>query len=110
MVGTLIRPFVAFALTLALTTVGCGRYSANELELATAARAKEVCSCLFVANMMQQFVTDVRQPNCTGSSLAAAPEVTVQVDLPNKAVEAQALLMWSARARFVSDQTGCVLE
>jgi hypothetical protein len=99
-----------FGLILALTTASCGRYSANELELATAARAKEVCSCYFVANMQQQFLTNVVQQNCTGDSLAETAAVTVQVDLPNKIVEAQALLMWSARARFVSEQAGCVLE
>jgi hypothetical protein len=92
---------IIFLLVLTWTAAGCG-YSANELELATAARAKETCSCLFVARMVQE--------KCTTITATDPPLTTVQVDLPNKIVEAQALLMWSARARFVNERAGCVLE
>jgi len=102
MSGCLKRLMMLLALALASTGAGCGRYVSNEFELATAARAKETCSCLFVALMLQE--------NCNTTTATDPPLTTVQVDLPNKVVEAQALLMWSARARFVDEHAGCVLE
>jgi len=92
--------WILVALTLA--TFGCERYSANDLELATAYRARELCSCLFVARHTMQF--------CDEMTAIDPPLATFSVDQEHQVVESQALLMWSNRARFVDKRSGCVLE
>ena len=93
---------IIFLDTLKLATASCGRYSANDLELATATRAKEICSCVYVSGQSPEF--------CDELTAVDPPLVTFRIDQDNRVVEAQALLMWSARARFVDKQSGCALE
>ncbi len=99
------RAWVALALGLAALSCGgsAGRtYDNNDLQLATAYSAKEMCSCLFV---MEQ-----TEPFCRAWTKANPNVARVRVDPDARTVESSALLLWGARARFVDARTGCVLE
>ena len=89
-----------------LLAVACGSeptrsYDNNDLELATPYTAKEVCSCIFVMEQTDAYLAWTR----------ASPDVaSFKIDREAKTVQAQAFMLWGAKARFVSDRFGCVLE
>lgn len=79
-----------------------GRYRASDPALAVAYRAKEGCSCLFVRRRTEA--------DCLAWTRASPDVATLRVDAAGRAVEARALLLWRARARWVGPREGCVLE
>jgi hypothetical protein len=77
-------------------------YSYNDARLAVGNAARMSCSCLFVMKMPDEFCH---------AWVAATPAVArYSVDKNAKTVEASALVSWSARARFVDEKHGCLLE
>ncbi|MBN2360794.1 MAG: hypothetical protein JXR83_15170 [Deltaproteobacteria bacterium] len=94
------RLFVLAALTLG--ALACDSYSENDLELVTGYKAKTMCTCLFVTGQTEQY--------CAAWSTENPPIASYRIDWDSKAVESQGLLLWGARARFVSERLGCVLE
>ncbi len=77
-------------------------YDNNDLELATGNAAKSTCTCRFVMQMDDAYCRDW---------VRASPNVArFAVDEVNKTVEASAFISWTAKARFVDDKRGCVLE
>lgn len=102
------RPMGLLLLALAL---GCGRgtdaqgrvlYDNNDLQLAAANAARMTCSCLFVMEMPEDF--------CRAWVKASPSVARFSVDKFAKTVEASAFLAWAAKARFVDERTGCVME
>ena len=77
-------------------------YDNNDLELTTAYRAREFCSCAFVMEQDDEF--------CIRWTRSSPDVAKVMVDRQKKTVEASALLMWGAKAHYVDDRAGCVLE
>jgi hypothetical protein len=93
--------------TLLLVAAGCSSgpdrvYQRNDLQLLTAHAAKEMCSCVFVFGRDYDF--------CKAWVKADPDLKTLRVDYEAKRVESQAVLLWGARARFVDERRGCVLE
>ena len=93
------RALLAVALVMAL---GCDRYDDNDMKLITVYSAKMTCSCLFVMKRDEAFCREwARQdPNVK----------TVSIDYEKRRVEAQALGLWAAKAHFVDQRRGCVVE
>jgi len=79
-----------------------GRYRNGDPALASAFRAKEACSCLFVAGL--------DEAACRAWTVASPEVAGIEVDRAARRVTSRALLLWSARARFVDARSGCVLE
>jgi hypothetical protein len=77
-------------------------YSHNDLRMLTAYRAKEVCSCLFVQGQSEEF--------CRAYTVANPNLATYSVNLIDKTVQSEALMMWSNTARYDSEHFGCVLD
>lgn len=77
-------------------------YERNDLQLATGYTAKEACSCLFVMEQTEEF--------CRAWTKASPDVAGFRVDRDARTVEASALLLWGAKARFDADLNGCVLE
>ncbi len=89
------------AVVLALL-VGCARHDDNDLVVLTRYAAKQTCSCVFVMG---------RDPRFCDAWARESPDVkTVSVDRRRKEVEAQAGVLWGARARYVDARRGCVLD
>lgn len=77
-------------------------YDNNDLELAVANAAKMTCTCRFVMEMDEAYCKDW---------VRASPNVArFSVDLEKKVVDASAFISWTARAHYVDDLHGCVLE
>jgi hypothetical protein len=77
-------------------------FANSDPELAVGNGAKMGCSCMFVMNMSEAFCR---------AWVRASPDVArVSFDATAKTVEAAAFLSWAAKARFVDEQHGCVLE
>ncbi len=77
-------------------------YSQNDAQLAVGNAARMSCSCLFVMKMSDAFCH---------AWVKASPDVArFSFDPDAKTVEASALINWSARAHYVDDKHGCVLE
>ena len=100
---------LAFAIAVAALALSCDSappgerlYKENDLQLLTAHAAKEMCSCVFVFGRDEDF--------CKAWVKAAPDLKTLRVDRDGKTVESQAVLLWGARARFVDERRGCVLE
>jgi hypothetical protein len=93
---------VVGALALACNSgVNPGAYRDNDLELLVGHAARDACSCIFVMEQSEAFCQ---------AWLRASPEVaSYRVDPENKTVQAYAVLLWGAKARFV-ERFGCVLE
>ena len=89
-----------------LAMLGCGGttrlYRNNDLQLATAYTAKELCSCRFVMQMPLAY--------CRAFTRASPAVTKFIVDEDARTVETTALLEWGARARFDSEKFGCVLD
>jgi len=86
--------------------VACGggvrQYANNDLELAAGHAAHDLCSCLFVMNMPEDYCR---------AWVKASPDVArFSVDQANKTVEASALILWGARAHYGGAHSGCTLE
>lgn len=94
---------VAFAS--AALTLSCGDlrpYDNSDLQLAPAYGAKELCSCLFVMEMSEDY--------CRAWTKASPAVANLRIDREAKRVEGGALLMWGRNARYDDASFGCVLE
>ena len=92
----------ALALTACPTDGPPRLYKANDAELAVGNAARMSCSCVFVMNMPEDFCK---------AWVKASPDVArFSVDKGNKSVEASAFISWAAKAHYVDDDVGCVLE
>lgn len=89
---------VALALV-ALGAAGCGGYSNNDLELVVVYTSKDMCSCLWVMERDEEY--------CRAWTQASPQVAEVTIDWERREVVAEALLLWSATARFVSEREGC---
>ena len=93
---------------LALGTLGCAKhadpvrkYDASLLQLASAFSAKEVCSCVFVTG---------RDPASCADWTRVNPEVAkFKIDTDKREVRARSLGMGKTTARYVDEQTGCII-
>lgn len=90
---------LAFVLLLASA---CARYEDNDLVLETRYAAKATCSCIFVMRRDEAF--------CDAWSKESPDVKSVSIDYAKKRVEAQASVLWGARARYDGARHGCVLE
>ena len=77
-------------------------YDNHDLELLTSYRAKDMCSCVFVQGRDEAY--------CRDWTMASPNVATMQVDMEQKSVTTEAMQYWSATARFIDDEQGCVLE
>ena len=99
------RLALAFALCLgacASRSDSTQTYDNNDVELAVGNAARMTCSCLFVMKMSDAY--------CRAWVKASPSVANYTVNNQNQTVEATALLQWGARAHFVDEQRGCVLE
>jgi hypothetical protein len=97
----------ALLLAAALAALGIlpglnGRYRNSTPALAAAYRAKETCSCVFVEGRDEEY--------CRAWTVASPDVARAEVDRAARRVRARALVLWTARARFVDARSGCVLE
>jgi hypothetical protein len=96
------------AVLLAGLLLSCGsntdsrQYSYNDLQLITSYTAKEMCSCLFVMEQSEAY--------CRVWTKQSPAVASVRIDAAHKTVESYAVLFWGARARWVDEKFGCVLE
>lgn len=82
---------------------GCSQgYDNHDLQLLTSYRAKDMCSCVFVQGRDEDY--------CRNWTKAAPNLATLVVDTETKSVHTEALQYWSARAVWVNEREGCVLE
>lgn len=90
------------------TTASCGSetptrpYQYNDLLLINAFTAKELCSCIFVAEMPEDY--------CRAWTKESPAVANARIDRKHKSVESGALLLWSRSATWVDEHTGCVLD
>ena len=79
-----------------------GRYPNSTPALATAYRAKDGCTCLFVLR---------RSPaECRAWTVASPDVASFEPDAAAATVTSRALAFWSGRARFLGPRQGCRLE
>lgn len=77
-------------------------YDNNDLELAVGFAAKMTCTCRFVMEQDEAYCKEW---------VRASPNVArFSIDFEKKVVNASAFISWTARAHYVDDQHGCVLE
>ena len=100
--GALAIALLAGALALGLLPGVKGRYANGDPALATAYRAKDTCSCLFVMGRDEAY--------CRAWTVASPEVASIDVDRTARTVTATALLFWSARATYVDARSGCVVE
>lgn len=81
---------------------GTPLYDNSDLELITSFTAKEMCSCLFVMEKDEAY--------CRVWTKQAPAVASAHIDFEAKTVASGAVGFWDARARFVDDRRGCVLE
>lgn len=81
---------------------GTQYYDNNDLELAAANGAFMTCSCIFVMEMPEDF--------CKAWVKASPSVARFSIDRTHKTVESSAFISWAARAHWVDDKRGCVLE
>lgn len=93
---------LAGAVALGLVPGVKGRYANGDPALATAYRAKDTCSCLFVMGRDEAY--------CRAWTVASPEVASIDVDRAARAVTAKALLFWSARATYLDARSGCVVE
>jgi len=96
-------------LVMVLFAAGCASretdpqtYDNNDVELAVGNAARMSCSCLFVMKMPSDF--------CAAWVKASPNVAKFNIDIEKKVVEATALIDWGARAHYVDDRRGCILE
>lgn len=86
-----------------LTAFACVTgYDNHDLELLTSYRAKDMCSCMFVQGRDEEY--------CRKWTRANPNLATMTVDVENKIVHTEAMMYWSASAKWVSEEYGCLLE
>ena len=77
-------------------------YNNHDLELLTSYRAKDMCSCVFVQKREESY--------CRDWTKASPNLATLSVDVDEKSVSTEALQYWAAKAIFVNEEQGCVLQ
>lgn len=77
-------------------------YDNNDLQLAVGNGALNTCTCLFVMEMPEEY--------CRAWVKASPNVAALRIDTNNKNVVSTAFITWSARAHFVDERHGCVLE
>jgi hypothetical protein len=77
-------------------------YQANDAVLAVGNAARMGCSCVFVMGMSDEY--------CHAWVKATPDVASFSVDHGNKSVSSSAFISFSARAHYVDDTVGCVLE
>lgn len=77
-------------------------YASSDLELVTAYRAKELCSCLFVMNHPEDY--------CQRYTSEEPDVASYRIDEDARTVSTAAFFLWGATARWDGPQTGCVLD
>jgi hypothetical protein len=77
-------------------------YATGDLTLLVRYTAKETCSCLYVMQMGKDY--------CRAWTRASPSVAGWMVNEDKQTVTATALFLWQARAHFVDDQVGCILE
>jgi hypothetical protein len=77
-------------------------FANNDLELAVGNGARFGCTCIFVMKMDEAYCRDW---------VKASPDVAkIAIDRTAKTVESSAFISFSAKAHFVDERRGCVLE
>ena len=77
-------------------------FEANDLILAVGNSARMGCSCMFVMEMDEAYCR---------AWVKASPDVAkVTFDKASKTVESSAFVSWAAKARWVDEKRGCILE
>lgn len=86
----------------AVASTSCGDegYENNDVVLAVHQKAKEMCSCLFVM--------ELTEAQCVAWTKVTPDVAKVEIDWAAKRVDAHALGLWAASARF-RGRTGCAL-
>ncbi|MBX7115936.1 MAG: hypothetical protein K1X64_16525 [Myxococcaceae bacterium] len=94
---------------LATVTAGCASetetaryYDNNDIELAVGNGALMMCSCVFVMEMPED--------HCRAWVRASPNVARLSVDTTAKTVESSAFITWAAKAHWVDEKRGCVLE
>jgi hypothetical protein len=77
-------------------------YKANDAQLAVGNSARMGCSCVFVMGMSDDY--------CRAWVKATPDIASFNVDHGNKSVSSTAFISWTAKAHYVDDNVGCVLE
>jgi hypothetical protein len=106
------RRFFARWLWMALVAAGAGAcandassprtFANSDLELAVGNGARMGCSCMYVMEMPEAYCR---------AWIRATPDVAkVSFDVAAKTVETSSFISWSAKARYVDDKHGCILE
>ena len=103
------KPVIHVALLLSVLFIGCAQddaklrtYANNDLELVVGNAAKMSCTCLFVMKMDEAYCKDW---------VRASPNVgRYFVDNEKKIVTSSSFISWTAKARYVDEKRGCVLE
>lgn len=94
---------LALLFALLASCMGTGlSYDNNDLELVTAYRAKEMCSCLFVMGQTEDY--------CAEWTVADPNVAKFTIDRAKKRVTTTAIIMWNASAHWESERFGCVLD
>ncbi|MFL5320614.1 MAG: hypothetical protein ACJ790_13215 [Myxococcaceae bacterium] len=86
----------------AVLACSAGRYSRNDLQLVTSYTAKEMCACLWTMEQDETF--------CRAWTKAKPEVAKMRIDVEKKTVTAEAITLWGAKAHWVSDRAGCVLD
>jgi hypothetical protein len=83
-------------------STGKETYGNNDPVLAVGNGALMMCTCLFTMEMPEAFCH---------AWVKASPDVArVGIDWEEKSVESSAFITWAAKAHWVDDKRGCVLE
>lgn len=92
----------AVAVAAVVAATGCSRYEDNDVQLVTVYSAKMTCSCVFVMKRDDDYCSEWarEEPNVR----------TLTIDHEKKSVEAQALGLWGAKAKFLDAKRGCVVD
>jgi hypothetical protein len=83
-------------------STGKESYNNSDPQLAVGNGALMMCTCLFTMEMPEAFCH---------AWVKASPDVArVGIDWDAKTVESSAFITWAAKAHWVDDHRGCVLE
>ncbi len=77
-------------------------YANSDPQLAVGNGALMTCTCIFTMEMPEDF--------CSAWTKASPAVARVGIDRVNKTVESSAFITWAAKAHWVDDKRGCVLE
>jgi hypothetical protein len=82
--------------------IACERYDTNDVQILTTYSAKSTCTCIFVMKRDEDFCAKWvhEDPNVK----------TVSINYEKKQVESQAMALWGAKAHFVNQRQGCVVD